>query len=176
MMSEERTLGVRSLAKSFRNAFRGIVFCVKNERNMRIHLSAAAYVLVFSPFFHLSAAEYALLLTVICMVLSAETVNTAIEAAINLQTQWYDNLARIGKDVAAGAVLICAVFAVAVGLVLFLRPPVLLAIVCFLIGNPLWGVLFLLTLPADILFIIGRPGAGRRQSSLGGKPGRRTRV
>ena len=154
----ENSVGeVRSLAKSFRNAFRGIVFCVRNERNMRIHLTVSVYVLVFSPFFRLSAVEYVGLLTAICLVLFAEAVNTAIEAAVDMQTQWYDNIARIAKDVAAGAVLICAAFAVAIGCILFLRPAILLSIVRFLLARPLLGSLFMLSLPAAALFIFCWP-------------------
>lgn len=148
---------IRSLHKSFRDAFRGVAFCVKNERNMRIHMVVGAYMLCFSPFFHLSAAEYAVLLLTIALVLFAETVNTAIEAVINLQAQWYDNLARIGKDVAAGAVLICAFFAAVVGFVLFFHPATLLFIVEYLFSHLFFGFLFLVSLPLSGVFIFFFP-------------------
>ena len=148
---------IRSLHKSFRDAFRGVAFCVKNERNIRIHMVVGAYMLCFSPFFHLSAAEYAVLLLTIALVLFAETVNTAIEAVINLQAQWYDNLARIGKDVAAGAVLICAFFAAVVGFVLFFHPATLLFIVEYLFSHLFFGFLFLVSLPLSGVFIFFFP-------------------
>lgn len=154
---------MRSLRKSFHNAFRGVAFCVKNERNMRIHLVVGTYMLCFSPFFHLSEAEYVLLLLIIAMVLLAETVNTAIEAVINLETQWYDNLARIGKDVAAGAVLICALFAVAVGMILFFHPLTLLHIVEYLLNHLWWGFLFLISLPVSGIFIFFFPFSPRKR-------------
>lgn len=150
---------VRSLAKSFRFAARGVRYCVRNERNMRIHLTAATYVLVFSAFYSLSATQYAVLLLVIALVLFAETVNTAVEAVVNLQTQCYDNIARIAKDVAAGAVMITAFFAVIVGLLFFLKPPTLAAIVLFLLAHPLWGICFLFSLPCACLFIFCYPAA-----------------
>lgn len=156
------TQQVRSLRRSFRNAFRGVAFCVRNERNMRIHLVAGAYVLAFSPFFHLSKAEYGVLLLTIALVLCTEAVNTAIEAAINLQAQWYDNLARIGKDTAAGAVLICAAFAAAVGFVLFFRPATLLFIIEYLFGHLFFGFLFLVSLPLAAVFIFFFPFQVRR--------------
>lgn len=154
---------IRSLRKSFRDAFRGVAFCIKNERNMRIHLVVGAYMLCFSPFFHLSKAEYAVLLLAIALVLFAETVNTALEAVINLQAQWYDNLARIGKDVAAGAVLICAFFAAVVGFVLFLQPATLLFIIEYLFSHLYFGFLFLISLPLAGIFIFLFPFNGRKR-------------
>ena len=161
MSRDDRLYEVKSLAKSFRNAFRGVRFCIRNERNMRIHLVASVYVMVFSTFYNLTATQYILLLGTICMVLFAETVNTSLEAVVNLHTQWYDNLARIGKDVAAGAVLICAAFAVAIGCILFLKPAKLYYIILFFISEPLWCCLFLLSLPAAALFIFIWPNPVR---------------
>jgi diacylglycerol kinase (ATP) len=152
-----RVIKVRSLSRSFKYAGRGIAYCVKNERNMRIHLVVAAYVLIFSPFYAFTQTQYILLLLTIGIVLFAETVNTAIEAIVNLETQCYDNLARIAKDVAAGAVLICAIFAAAVGIILYLKPVTIMYIIHFLVANPVLGVLFLLSLPAATAFIIGLP-------------------
>lgn len=148
---------VRSLGKSFQYAFRGVRYCIRNERNMRIHLTFTAYVLAFSPFFGLTRGEYAALLIVIGLVLATEAANTAVEAFVNLQTQHYDTLARIAKDVAAGAVFITALFALAVGLVLFLRPDKLLGILRMLLENPLAGLVFLLSVPAALLFIFCFP-------------------
>jgi diacylglycerol kinase (ATP) len=150
-------LRVYSLARSFRNAGNGIKYCVKNERNMRIHLVVAAYVLIFAQFYDFAQAQYLLLLLTIGMVLFAEAVNTAIEVLVNLETQCYDHLARIAKDVAAGAVLICAIFAVAVGIILYYRPATIAYIIHYLITNPVWGALFLVSLPAAAVFIIGLP-------------------
>lgn len=157
MMLENRVQNVKSIARSFRNAFKGVLFCIKNERNMRIHLTTSVYVLAFSPFYHFDSGRYIMLLIVIGMVLFAETVNTSIEAVINLHTQWYDNLARIAKDVAAGAVLICTFFATAVGCILFFKPAIIMYIVHFLFVYPIWGCLFLISMPVTALFIFCWP-------------------
>lgn len=157
MMIEDKVESVKSLAKSFKNAFRGIQYCIRNERNMRIHLTAAAYVLSFSGFYCLSSTQYILLLIVIGMVLFAEAVNTAIEASVNLQIQCYDSLAKIAKDTAAGAVLISAVFAAAVGIILFLKVSIILKIIFFLLSHPLWGGIFILSLPLSGIFIFCFP-------------------
>lgn len=146
---------VRSLAKSFKNAFNGLFFCIKNERNMRIHLTAAFYVLVLSPFYHFSSGQFLLLLLTIGVVLFAEAVNTAIEALVNLQTQSYDQLARIAKDVAAGAVFICAIFAAIIGFILFLKFDVIANILRYFLENWILGVLMIISVPAAVLFICG---------------------
>lgn len=156
-MISGRMTEVRSFARSFRYAASGIAFCVKNERNMRIHLTVSLYVLVFSAFYHLTGTQYILLLCAICMVLFAEAVNTSIEAVVNMNTQCYDSLARIAKDVAAGAVLICAVFAAVIGGILFLKPAVLMHIVDMLLHNIVMGGAFLLSLPLSVLFIFFWP-------------------
>src|SRR5699024_9295907 len=99
---------IRSLVKSFGYAFRGLWICISNERNMRIHLVTAVLLVLFSLVFGLSRMEYAILFFALGFVITAEMVNTAIEALVDLQSPAYDNLARIAKDVAAGAVLIAA--------------------------------------------------------------------
>ena len=108
-----------SLLKSFRCAFSGFSGAVKAERNLRIHLTAAAYVLYFSSFYKLSRAELAVLLVTIGLVVFSELVNTAVESAVDLASPDLHPLAKKAKDTAAGAVLVCAVLAGGVGFVLF---------------------------------------------------------
>ncbi|MEG2597760.1 MAG: diacylglycerol kinase family protein, partial [Oscillospiraceae bacterium] len=75
----------RALQKSFLYAFRGIAYCIKNERNMRLHISAAVIVAAFSFVYHLSSVEYGMLLFAIGFVIVAEMFNTGIEVVINLE-------------------------------------------------------------------------------------------
>lgn len=157
MTREDGARQVRSLAMSFVYAFRGVGYCIRTGRNMRIHLVVTVYVLAFAPFYRFETAEFLLLLVAIGLVLFAETVNTAIEVLVDMEKPCYNISARIVKDVAAGAVLICAVFAAAVGVILFGKPDVLAHI-----GRTLWenwplGVLFLFSLPAAAVFIFRRP-------------------
>ena len=93
---------MRSLLRSFRFALRGILFCICNERNMRIHLVVAVYVFTLSHFFPLSNVEYAVLIISIVMVIAAEIINTAIEEFVDISSPSFDPLARIAKDTAAG--------------------------------------------------------------------------
>lgn len=107
-----------SFLRSLKFAFRGIIHCIKNERNMRIHTVATIYILLFVPFFNLSLEKLAILLLTISAVLAAEMVNTATEELSDLSAEDYNPMARIAKDVAAGAVLIISIFAVFIGFLL----------------------------------------------------------
>ena len=143
----------RSLKKSFSYAIRGVVYCIGNERNMRIHIAVAANILLFSLIYKLNRMEYGLLFIAIGLVLVCEMINTAIETVVNLGSSSYHNLARIAKDVAAGAVLLVAVIAVVIGLVLFGRLDRLLETFSEIFNNPLLIGLFLIFLVGGFLFV-----------------------
>ncbi len=108
--------------KGFKYAFCGIIHCIKNERNMRFHTVAALYVLVFARFFSFTKTEYLIVLLTIGAVMALEAVNTSIEELCDRVTQNRDERIKRSKDAAAGAVLIMAVFAAAVGILLFSDP------------------------------------------------------
>lgn len=124
---------------------------------MRIHTCVAAYVLIFSRFFALSLERKAILLLTISAVISAEMVNTAAEELSDLSSADYNPMARIAKDVAAGAVLICAVFAVAIGLLLFSNITAYLDIFRYLAGNPIIFLLLILSLVLSGFYIFLGP-------------------
>ncbi len=151
MKNNER--GLKGFIKSFRYAVTGIVHSVLSERNIRIHLVVALYVLYFSRFYSLSRAEYILLLLTICFVIATEMLNTAIETVVDLVTEAYARLAKIAKDVAAGAVLVAAFSAVAVGVMLFFNLDVMGQIVRYFMGNWVRPVLLLLSVVVSFLFI-----------------------
>lgn len=109
----------RSTLKSFTFAFEGIVHVLRTQRNMKIHFAAALLVLAASLFFDLSRIELIALLLTISFVLVMEMLNTAVEAAIDTFGTAFDPMAKIAKDVAAGAVLISAVNALAVAYLIF---------------------------------------------------------
>ena len=107
--------------RSFVYAFRGILRCIREERNFRFHIVAAVYVSVVSPAFLQSRAEGALLAVTIGLVLFAEAVNTALERLVNRISPEQHPLAGAAKDIAAGAVLLTAIAAVVVAIFLFGR-------------------------------------------------------
>ena len=109
----------RSTLKSFTFAFEGIVHVLRTQRNMKIHFAVAILVIIGSLFFDLSRTELIAILLSISFVLVMEMVNTAVEAAIDTFGTAFDPMAKIAKDVAAGAVLIAAINALAVGYLVF---------------------------------------------------------
>lgn len=110
---------MKSFFKAFVYAWQGIVHTVKTQRNFRFHIAAMVYVTAFSLFYELTRGEYVLLALTFSSVISAELINTSIEAAVDLCSPKRHRLAKIAKDAAAGAVLVTAIFAVAVGVLLF---------------------------------------------------------
>lgn len=109
----------RSLLWSFEYAIRGIVYAVRTQRNMRLHMLAAAVVFIAALVFGVGGLELIALVFAVGFVIVAELVNTAVETTVDLATDGFDPLAAIAKDVAAGAVLISAITAVAVAYVVF---------------------------------------------------------
>jgi diacylglycerol kinase len=112
--------------KSFAFAFAGLDYLIRTQSNFWIHLTAALCVVLFSVLLGLDGAELAALALAIGLVLLAEAMNTALEAAVNLASPDIHPLAKAAKDVAAAGVLIAALTALAVGTALLL--PRLLAI------------------------------------------------
>ncbi|TMJ98269.1 MAG: phosphatase PAP2 family protein [Actinobacteria bacterium] len=108
-----------SIVQSFNYAFEGVIHVLRTQRNMRIHFFIAAVVLFLALYFGVRRFELVALLLAIAFVLIAEMVNTAVEATIDLSTTSFDPLAKLAKDIAAGAVLIASVNAVAVGYIVF---------------------------------------------------------
>ncbi len=111
-----------SLLWSFNFAIDGIVFALRTQRNMRLHVGVAALVAAASLLLDVTGIELALVVFAISLVLVTELANTAIEAAVDVAIDHYDPLAKVAKDVAAGAVLVAAITAVVIAyLVLFER-------------------------------------------------------
>jgi diacylglycerol kinase (ATP) len=108
-----------SLLQSFNFATEGVIHALRTQRNLWIHFGIAVAVLVAALAFGVSRIELMLLLIAITFVLVAELVNTAIEAAVDVASTSFDPMAKLAKDIAAGAVLIAALNAVAVGYFVF---------------------------------------------------------
>jgi diacylglycerol kinase (ATP) len=110
-----------SLLQSFNFAIEGIIHVLRTQRNMRIHFAIAVAVLVAALAVGVRRLELVALLLAISFVLIAEMLNTALEAGIDVATTSFDPLAKLAKDIAAGAVLIATVNAVAVGYLVFVE-------------------------------------------------------
>jgi diacylglycerol kinase (ATP) len=107
--------GTTSIIQSFNYAFEGVIWTLRSQRNMRIHFAVATIVLVLAVAYDVSKLELIALLLAIAFVLIAEMVNTAIEAATDIATTSFNPLAKLAKDIAAGAVLVASVNAIVIG-------------------------------------------------------------
>lgn len=117
----------RSLLWSFNYAIEGIVYAVRTQRNMRLHALAAVAVLVSAIVLGVARWELVAVLFAITFVFVTELANTAIEAAVDISVEHFDPMAKVAKDVAAGAVLVASMNAVAVGYMVFFDRAVQLA-------------------------------------------------
>ncbi len=109
----------QSLIESFNSAIEGFVYVFKSQRNMRLHFFFALCVLLLGLFLNFTYIELVILSLTIAFVLFAEMFNTALEHTIDLVKEEFHPLARIVKDVCAGAVLLSALSAIIVGYILF---------------------------------------------------------
>lgn len=110
---------IRKLLDSFNYAIEGLVYSIRTQRNMQIHMVATMLILVACFVLDISKIEILIVTITITMVILAEMINTAIECAIDATTNYYHPLVKIAKNVSAGAVLITALNAVIVGYVVF---------------------------------------------------------
>lgn len=112
----------RNLLESFRYAFAGLAYALRTQRNTRIHLTIAVGVVALGLWLKISLTQWAVLALTIGFVLVGEMLNTVAETLVDLVSPGYHPLAKVVKDVTAGAVLLTAIVSVAVGL-LVLGPP-----------------------------------------------------
>jgi len=109
----------QNLIESLNSAVEGFIFVLKTQRNMRLHFLMATLVIVLGIYFNLTKVELLILLGVIALVLAVEMINTSLELTIDLVKSRYHPLARVIKDIAAGAVFLCAVNAIITGYIIF---------------------------------------------------------
>lgn len=110
---------MKKLVDSFNYAIEGILYAVRTQRNMKIHMIATLIVLSACFFYDLTKIELLIITITVTMVIAAELINTAVEAAIDATTNYYHPLAKVAKNTAAGGVLVTAINAVIVGYVIF---------------------------------------------------------
>lgn len=110
----------QTVVKSFANAYAGMSYCVRTQRNLRIHLAITALVLALSAALRVTLTELAVLVFCIVVVIVTEMLNTALECTVDLVTSDYHPLAKLAKDVSAGAVLVASLGAMAIGVIVFL--------------------------------------------------------
>jgi diacylglycerol kinase (ATP) len=122
-----------SRAYSFMHAFHGWWYVLRSQRNAWIHAAISTAVVLVAFWLRLPVRDWAVLFLTIAMVWTAEFINTALEAVVDLASPQQHPLAKVGKDVGAAAVLLAAMAAILVGL-LILGPP-LYEKIRFLVGK-----------------------------------------
>ena len=110
----------RTFKGSVKNCLDGISYVTKNEKNFKREIALGIIALILSYILKIDKIEFIIVLTMICLVLTTEIINTAIEGAVDLVTKEYHELARIAKDVSAGSVLVTSIFALIIGIIIFI--------------------------------------------------------
>ncbi|WP_294421672.1 diacylglycerol kinase family protein [uncultured Senegalimassilia sp.] len=110
------------LTSAFANAGRGLFEAVRTERNLRIDACMALVAVAFGFALHIDMSSWLAVVICIGMMFALETVNTAIEAVVDLASPGYHELARKAKDCAAGAALAGAFASLIVGCIVFIPP------------------------------------------------------
>ncbi len=147
---------IDSLIRSFIYASKGFGWMLFNERNFRIHLTCIFYMVYFLlryDFFVLTKLEYAVLVLAAALVVGGEMINSGIEKADDSVTREDKHTIKISKDVAAGAVLVFAIAAVAVGVLLLWQPEAFKALFTHYAENPVCIVTLLISFVVALLFI-----------------------
>jgi diacylglycerol kinase (ATP) len=111
-----------SRAHSFRHAFHGWWYVIRTQRNAWIHALVTMLVLLVALWLRLPLRDWAVLFLTIALVWTAEFINSALEAVVDLASPHQHPLAKVGKDVGAAAVMLASLAAILVGL-LILGPP-----------------------------------------------------
>lgn len=109
----------KNFLDALKKSMNGIKYTFKSGRNFKIQLVLAIIVIIASIVLKITLAQWAIVTILIFLVLSAEMMNTVIETVVDMITTQYDENAKIAKDVAAGAVTICTICSVIVGLIIF---------------------------------------------------------
>ncbi len=109
-------MNIHKLARSFGYAIDGLKLAIKLDQNVRFHLIIGVLVFIAAVILQASKLDLMFVIFAIFFVIICEMINTAIEEMTNLIKIEHSMEARIAKDVAAGAVLLSAIFALIVGL------------------------------------------------------------
>lgn len=106
--------------KRFKYAFQGLIQMFKRDSHFAIHLLIALIAVILGFVLSLSSTEWLFIISAVFLVLSFEALNTSIEYAVDLASSEYHELAKFSKDISAFAVALVSLYAVIVGLIIFL--------------------------------------------------------
>lgn len=104
----------------FKYAFRGLFLILSKERNFKIQLVLFTIVLILGFIFQITLHDWVILLLASAMVLSLEIINTTLEKTCNLITTKTNAIIKDIKDISAAAVFLASLFALVIGILIFL--------------------------------------------------------
>lgn len=117
-MSKYKSQGFKN---TFKNARKGMRLAIKSEKNIRVHLATALFVMLLGVFLGLDSVKICILLLTVAMVVSMEMINSAIEFSLDaVFHNRYSKLVGMAKDISAGAVMFVTIIAVVIGCLIFL--------------------------------------------------------
>lgn len=118
-MNDNNNERVAMFQKSVKNAFRGLLYVTKTEKNFQLELLAAAVVIVLTIILNVRSWEAVLLIFLVMWILVAELINTVLEKVVDILKPRIHPYARIIKDIMAAMVLISSIFSLVIGVIIF---------------------------------------------------------
>jgi len=160
-----------NLVESFNCAIEGFIYVIKTQKNMRIHFLLAVLMLLLAVYLDVGRSDILVLALTISLVLIAEMVNTALELTVDMVSDSYHHIARIIKDIAAGAVLISSINAILVGYIIFAhRLDISIGKGVFLLRQTPAHITFLSLILVIFLTVVGKALFQRGTPMRGGMP------
>lgn len=167
----------QSLVESFNAAIEGFVYVFKSQRNMRLHFLMGLFAALLGVLLNFTYIELIALCLTIAFVLFAEMFNTAIEYTVDLVSQEYHPLARIVKDIGAGAVLLSAITAIVVGYILFAsRAGIRIEDNIIKIRESSWHITFIVLILILVIVILSKLLLHKGTPLRGGMPSGHTAI
>lgn len=161
----------RKFVDSFNAAVEGFIYVLKTERNMRVHFMAAFFFILLGIYLNFTYLELLVLCATITLVLGSEMINTAIELIVDMIKSEFHPVARVIKDVSAGAVLLTSINAVVVGYMLFSRKiPFDIARATDNVRSSTWHITFIALIIVFGATIIGKMLSRKGTPLRGGMP------
>lgn len=161
----------RGIVDSFNHAIEGFIYVLKTQPNMRLHFLMGVVILLIGIYFNFSKIELMILTISICLVITAEMFNSAIEFTADLVNQDFHPMIRMIKDISAAAVLLSAINALIVGYLIFLnRMDLPVEVGIGRIRQSSWHITFIALILLLSLVVFGKVIYGRGRPLRGGMP------
>jgi len=161
----------KTFIDSLNAAVEGFIYVMKTQRNMRIHFLLGIFVLIMGIYLDLSKTDLLFVCVAISLVLICEMINTSMELTVDLVKDAFHPLARIIKDVSAGAVFISALNALVVGYIVFSRTLTFrIEDGIYRLKQSTWHITFIALIAVLFLVVLGKVISRKGTPFRGGMP------